>query len=256
MYNQAGFTLAGVYNYFENIEAPLFHSITLYNGGTFAPGTTEEQTIPPINKDILIEELIEDWGEMYCWRQDPNKFKLLTNKFFSKNYDNFAKMWTALHLDYNPIFNYDRKEDSKETYNSYTEETDRRTWTDETNETPTGTETRATTHASNEVVEKKVSADNVTTYSPSEQVTTTLAPDSETTSFTNRNTKVETQRKNPGGTDKNDHKGHDDHTAYMRGNIGTTRTQEMILDELNLREYDFYRMVADRYAHEMLLLIY
>ena len=71
------------------------------------------------------------------------------------------------------------------------------------------------------------------------------------------NTKIETQRKNPGGTDKNEHRGHDDHTAHLRGNIGTTRTQEMVSDEWNLRtELDFYRMVADKYAHEMLLMIY
>ena len=256
MNRQAGVSLGGVYEYFNKIDEPLFENITVYPGGTFGEGTTEEQTIPPINKDIVIGEIMEYWGEFLCWRQDPNVFKVLTTKFFSKNYDNFARMWTALNLDYNPIFNYDRKEDSKETYDSYFEETDRRTWTDETNETPTGKESTEVTHNSNEVVETKISADNVSTYSPKEQVTTTLAPDKHETSFDNRNTKTTVERKSPGGTDKNDHKGHDDHTAYLRGNIGITRTQEMINDELNLRKFDFYRYIADKYAHELLLVIY
>lgn len=256
MYNQAGVTLDGVYEYFNAIDEPLFENITLYAGGTFGQGTTEEQTIPAISKDIVIGEIMEYWGDFLTWRQDPNVFKVLTNKFFSKNYDNFAKMWTTLNLDYNPIFNYSRREDSKETYDSYTEETDRRTWKDETNETPTGKEKTEVTHASNEVVETKISADNVSTYSPKEQVTTTLAPDKNETSFENRNTQIITERKNPGGTDKNEHKGHDDHTAFLRGNIGVTRTQEMINDELELRKFDFYRYIADKYARELLLVIY
>ena len=161
MYNQAGVTLDGVYEYFNAIDEPLFENITLYAGGTFGQGTTEEQTIPAISKDIVIGEIMEYWGDFLTWRQDPNVFKVLTNKFFSKNYDNFAKMWTTLNLDYNPIFNYSRREDSKETYDSYTEETDRRTWKDETNETPTGKEKTEVTHASNEVVETKT----MTTFS-------------------------------------------------------------------------------------------
>lgn len=256
MNNIAGMTLGGVYNYFNIIDKPLFENITLYPGGTFGEGTTEEQTIPAIDKSIVIDEIMEHWASFFVWRQQPEVFKALTNKFFSKNYDNFARMWTALNLDYNPIFNYDRKEDSKETYNSFTEETDRRTWKDETNETPTGKETTDITHASNEVVETQRSADNDSGYSPKEKVTTTMAPDKHETSFDNRNTQIITERKNPGGTDKNEHRGHDDHTAHMRGNVGTTKTQDMVSDELELRKFDFYRFIADKYAREMLLIVY
>ena len=252
----AGFTLGGVANYFEQIEEPLFKDITLYNGGTFGEGTTEEQTIPAIDKTTLIYEIMENWSEFLCWNQNPNKFKGQVLKFFSKNYDNFARIWTAIHLDYNPIFNYNRRENSKETYDSYFEETDRRTWKDETNETPTGTETNATTHETAQTQETKVSADNASDYSPSEHVTTTLAPDTTTTSFTNRNTQVITERKNPGGTDKNEHKGDDSHEAFIRGNIGITQTVDMLSNEVKFREYDFYKEVADKFAHEVLLIIY
>lgn len=259
MNNQAGFTLYGIENYLQHLETPIsiLTGATVYPGGTYGTGTEYETVIPKIDKDVLQLQILEDWGEFLVWRQNPDMFLQCVNNFFKKNYDNFARIWTALHMDYNPLYNYDRYEDSKNTYDSYNEETDRKTWTDETTETPTGKETRETTHASDEVVETKLSADgsNVT-YDPKEKVTTTLAPDKTDLTFTNRQTVTEMKRKNPQGTLKNDHKGDDSFELHARGNIGTTRSAEMLNDEISVRQFDFYKMVADKFAHELLLIIY
>ena len=256
MYDVAAFSLFGMLKYFEKIEQPLFDNIRLYEGGTYGEGTEYEQQIPAIDYGILIDEIIENWGEFACWRNIPDLFKANVNRFFDKNYDNFARMWTAIHLNYNPIYNVERFENGKNTYDSYHEETDRRVWTDETVETPEGKETHETTHASTGKVETKVSADNVSTYSPAEEVTTTLAPDKTEISFDDRETTTTTKRKDPGGTNKNDHKGHDDNELHVRGNIGVTSSVELLRQELNIREFDFYKKVADLFAHELLLMIY
>lgn len=256
MYDVAAFTLYGMNAYFEKIESPLFASIHLYAGGTYGQNTEYEQVIPAINKNVLVEEIIENWGEFPCWRNIPDLFKANVIRFFEKNYDNFAKMWTALHLEYNPIYNVERYENGKNTYNSYHEETDRRTWTDESKEEPVGKETHNTTHATNEINETKVAADNVDEYNKKEYVTTTLAPDKTEITFENRKTTTTTTRKNPDGTDKNDHKGYDDNELHVRGNIGVTSSVELLRQEISLREFDFYKRVAELFAHELLLLIY
>ena len=256
MYDIAGFTLFGVYKYFRKIELPLFEEITLYSGGTYGAGTEYEQVIPAISKTTLIDEIIENWGEFLCWRQDPDTFKENVERFFSKNYDNFARMWTAIHLNYNPIYNVERYEDGKNIYNSFHEETDRRTWKDETKEIPTGKESQTTTYTTAETVETKISADNASDYSPKEYVETTLAPDKIETSFENRLTITTLERKNPGGTDKNEHRGHDDNELHVRGNIGVTSSVELLRQELSIREFDFYKKVAELFARELLLMIY
>lgn len=252
----AAFSLWGMVKYFDKIEQQLFEDIELYQGGTYGAGTEYEQTIPAIDWAVLVDEIIENWGDFPCWRNIPDMFKADVERFFKKNYDNFARMWTAIHLNYNPIYNVERYENGKNTYNSFHEETDRRTWKDETTETPEGKETHETTHATTEKVETKISADNVTPYSPKEEVTTTLAPDKTEISFDDRSTTTTTERKNPGGTDKNEHRGHDDNELHVRGNVGVTSSVELLRQELSIREFDFYKKVADMFAHELMLLIY
>ncbi len=113
MYNVAGITLNGMYNYFETTEAPLFENINVFEGGEYY-----DQTIPPMDKDILIDTIMEDNGEFICYRQIPDRFKIMATHFFEKNESNFIKMWIALNMDFNPIFNYDRYEESED-INSY-----------------------------------------------------------------------------------------------------------------------------------------
>lgn len=256
MNRNAGFTLYGVYDYFEEKEEPLFENIRIYNGGTYAPGTEYEQIIPAIDKNVLTDEIIERWGDFLCWRQIPDLFKFNVIRFFDKHYDNFERMWTALHMEYNPLYNFDKYADNRQDYNSYMEETDRKTYIEETNVKPTGKETVDTTHITKEEVETKRAADNVDQYSPYTKTETKLAPDKVETTFDQRNTETKFERKAPGGTIKNDHKGNDDYTGHERGNYGAATSAQMLDQELNIRQYDFYKMVADKFAHELLLMIY
>lgn len=121
MINNAGFTLSGVYHYFEiaseNDETvtPLYEDIELFEGGEFY-----DQQIEAIDKDLVIDQIIEDYGDLFVLRQIPNRFKRISDNFFKKNYKNFAKMQIALQLDFNPMFNYDRYEtwSDNKNYNS------------------------------------------------------------------------------------------------------------------------------------------
>lgn len=129
MYNLYGFTLSGMDHYFDlakaegDVDSTLFEDIQLYNGGTYYITDTKTQVIPPVDHDLIVDEILERYGELFPYRQEPIRFKRMSDNFFKKNIKNFEKMWIALQLDFNPLFNYDRYEewtDDKD-YSSTTE---------------------------------------------------------------------------------------------------------------------------------------
>ena len=130
--NIQGFSLAGVDHYFKlakengDVSKELFEDIELFEGGEFY-----DQEIDPIDNEILIDEIIEKFGELVTYRQIPERFKKMSDNFFKKNYKNFAKMQIALQMDFNPIYNYDRFEKGEDTRTDTTSYKDSRTITPE-----------------------------------------------------------------------------------------------------------------------------
>lgn len=117
MYNIYGFTLSNMSYYYElakaegDVDSTLFEDIQLYAGGTYYITDNKTQVIPAIDHDIIVDEILERYGELFPYRQEPNRFKRMSDNFFKKNKKNFEKMWIALQLDFNPLFNYDRYEE-------------------------------------------------------------------------------------------------------------------------------------------------
>lgn len=282
MYNQAGITLAGMYNYFDKIENPLFENISVFEGGEYF-----DQNIPAINKEILIGQIMEDNGDLLTYRQIPDRFKLMVENFFEKNESNFAKMWIALNMDFNPIFNYDRYEDAtdKDTYNSATEREGSETtkvdnstggFKEKTTPAETTTKFQNLSEESNGVKYTGVSADNagssgVTTagnYAPQSMEVDTVTPNKTTievdtsgeTSFEGVGYTVNTYGKNINQSDprKDKHTGYDEnkHDAHIYGNVGVTTSTKMIEEILSLYEFNMYNYISDLFAKELLFLIY
>lgn len=50
--------------------------------------------------------------------------------------------------------------------------------------------------------------------------------------------------------------GNSTHTAHLYGNIGVTKTQEMIEDELNVRKNDLYKIIVDEFKTRFCILLY
>lgn len=46
------------------------------------------------------------------------------------------------------------------------------------------------------------------------------------------------------------------HTAHLYGNIGVTRTQEMIADEIRLRQADLYSIIVEEFKQRFCILVY
>lgn len=290
MYDQAGITLNGMYHYFnlitENEEGePLFNNISLYPGGTVYSNDHETgYEIPPMYKDLLIDEILENHGELLCVRQNPFRFKKMVENFFETNYHNFERIWIALWMDYNPIDNYDRHEYHDNEYNSDHTRTDKQGYRDTTTFIPVGTETDIFTPegvekvetkpvgTSKETVEEKVSADNSSDYQPERKTETTPVTTQTETSFGTSGTarkdttthqfgsdRIDTttfEHQYLDGEDKTKHGGNDYLTIWAHGNIGVAKTSEIIADEIKLRAFNFYEYVADLFESKLLLQIY
>lgn len=280
MYNQAGFTLFGIYNFFENSEenTPLFNNIELYSGGVVYSNEFEDgYTIPAINKADLIEEIIEECGDLLTIRQNPFRFKRMVEQFFSTNKHNFDRIWISLNMDYSPIDNYDRHEYINNEYDSLMTNTDSKKIKEHTEFTPTGSEvttiafaggekTKNTTDT-NQTITEEISAENSGSYQPDKKTTTSPEETTSETTFQNRKDESQLSYQNRkddtttireilDGDSKDKHSGNDYTTIWAHGNVGVKETSEIVKNEIELRKFNFYSYIAELFSQKLLLEIY
>lgn len=150
----------------------------------------------------------------------------LWNSWLFLNIDDYIRAYIALISDYNPINNYDSHE--VETYQHGHK-------LDETYIAGTGSTSSSTyTPGVTDTTQSSIYGYNSSTPGDADKVVNTKTGSDSTQSTTTRS-----------GSDSNSHihSGTDTRTVDKAGNIGTTKTQEMILDEINLRKKDFGEML-------------
>lgn len=162
--------------------------------------------LPPglvANKALLIDTIIDKAALLAPYYGNPRLFKKMSDHFFAKNFENFKKQWELLQLEYNPIENYDRWEDSDGEDHG--------------------------TSSSNGTAEDTISAMNSGSYQPdSKSVSSGGAKADSTNKF----------------------------HSHIHGNIGVTTTQEMIMAERRLLEFNIYAYIADMYINEFFIRVY
>lgn len=90
------FTLAGFEGFLNNADSSLFSDVPVPEGA---------------DVDIIKGVIIERYGEMETLYADPYKMKFSTLLFFKKHAKTFDKWFSAINLDYEPLYNYDRYEE-------------------------------------------------------------------------------------------------------------------------------------------------
>lgn len=280
-----GFTLAGIYNYYEKVAeagegTTLFNEVTLYPGGTvFSNDHEEGYVIPAMNKQDLIDEIMNMSGELLTVPQNPIRFKRMLKQFFDTNMHSFERIWIALWMDYSPIDNYDRHEYHDNEYNSTMTNTDttlkkekitfRPTGTETVTQTPTGTDTVTNSGTTQEITDNYVYADNSSSATPDTKTERTLPTETQTTTHSqdrkdtqttkwsdDRVDTTENERYVQSGDIEDTHSGNDYLTIWAHGNVGVAKTSEIIADEIKLREFNFYTYVAEKFEEKLLLQIY
>lgn len=176
------------------------------------------QVAPAIEKDDIINLIVAECGELNLVWSDPNYLKPLIAKWSETNLHGWQRMYDALWDDYNALHNFDRNEVYKDVRTPELENT----YTDKNNAAQTDRNYQ-NGYNSGELVEssKTVSA-------------TDLVTNNKTT-----------------GTETNEHEGH------LFGNIGVTKSQEMLEDEIRLRKtQNIYDIIVNMFRDRFCILVY
>lgn len=203
--------------------------ISLYGFYQYDNTIFEGMILPDgLDAEILRDLIIEKSGMLYPFHQQPEFLKLNITHWFSRKYSNLAKMVDALSSEYNPIENYDRKED----------------WTD----TPNVSYTKTGGHSNHIESEASSNIDNnVSAFNSDVSVPDTSGNSGQKGESTETFTYADETQKETGTRT---------HTARMHGNIGITTNQQMIQSELDLRIYDIYETLATMFEKDFLIRVY
>ena len=216
------------------------------------------------DKETFIDALILEHGEKCVLYSNPVYMKAAIGSWSRKWEHELSRIHLALTDDYNPLHNYDRHEQYTDaehrTLDSQSDAghtaTDKPDYLEkQTNDLKIVSETNkdATT-------EHLISADNSGSYQPqSKDITNSGKSTDSNTGTVDKQTSGTVQNLD----EKSNSKSLDDenrlltHEAHLFGNIGTTKSSEMAIDEVTFRmKYNLYEAATRIFANEFLLFIY
>ena len=195
--SQAKLTLIGLYNY----DNTIFDLLNVPEG---------------ITKDTLVNNILLKSSEFEVLYPDPDFMKSAIGDFSNAWQPTFERWVNALALEYNPLENYDRKED----------------WTDTRNGHNSGTTSGRTNSTTTNKVSAYDAGDDLTTH---DQDTVVGADSSSSSGESHEGAK---------------------HDGRVHGNIGVTTSQQMLMSELDLGYWNIYERIIGLFLTEFVLPIY
>lgn len=218
--SSATMTMIGAYNYDNSI----FDGLSLPDG---------------IDKETCVNEILNRCGEFTLLYTNLDFLKNMITHFSNKHYRTFEKWIDALNEEFNPLHNYDRHEVYTDCHSS--NET-----TDTVDKNKSTSISQTSTNSTNDT-NRNVSAYDSSTMQPKES--------EKTTSSGNGNGLANNESDSTGSVNRF---GNDiiKHEAHLYGNIGTTKSTEMLLDFLSAERWNIYEHIADIFCDEFCIAIY
>ena len=222
--SSAKITTIGFHNWMQSHNDDLFSKMNLPVG---------------IDKDTLIDNILLRAGEFEVVYSNPFFYQNAIGVWSAKHKRTFEKWANALSIEYNPIENYDRKEEWEDVGKS------KENTTNKSNGNSTGYTSGST--SLNGVNDNKVSAYDSNGYQPESQNTNT------STGTDSSNTRTNTNNSIVNDVDANSNL---KHSGRIHGNIGVTTTQQMLESELSLSSWNVYEHITDLFIEEFCIAIY
>lgn len=207
--------------------------LTLLGLHQFSDGSIWDDLIFPegIDKQTAINEILRQCSEFCVLYPDLEFLKNAIPAWGRKWYFTFEKWVSVINTDYEPLWNLDVKISIGDDGLKSGQNAKSTSGTTGASITSGGTNTHQNSaYDSDEFknAEKDTRSDNSTSSGTS--------TGSESGSFSE--------------TDKNQHE------EYRRGNQGVTKSQDMLMDELNVRTWNLYSHIADIFANEFCITLY
>ena len=177
-----------------------------------------------LNKNTLVNNILLRSGEFEVMYADPDFMKDAIGMFSDTWQPTFERWVNALAIEYDPLENYDRKEDWSDTRNAY----------------ESGSSSSSTSGTTSSTTTNKVSA-----YDAGDALTTrdqaqTYGADGSSSS---------------GSSSSSSHEGAK-HNGRVHGNIGVTTSQTMLLSELDLGYWNVYEKITDLFLTNFVIPVY
>lgn len=186
-----------------------------------------------LDKQILIDLIMQQSGELFPFHQQPDYLKHNIENWFARMKSQFSRMYDAITAEYNPIENYDRIEE----------------WSDsESISASTSESSSASSHDSS----SDSSSNSMTNDVSAANMTTGFLPDSaskgESVGKSSSDSKNEIKRHN---IENRQH--YSEHSGRIHGNIGVLTNQSMVTAELELRKFDLYQTIANMFEEQFIV---
>ena len=250
-------TLIGLYNYENQFGRDLFDKLTLPAG---------------YDKTTFVNTLLLEHGEKCVLYTNPDFLRAAIGIWSGKWELELGRIYEALTAEYNPIYNYDRYEESADGRNKqFDSSTKIGTKSDRTEKTEAQHKAidRPDYEVKNKtdiaaITEHEISADNSSSYSPDWKETTNNGDSTQSFEGSSQNLTERNKSENLGSEQsKSDSKTVDNeqekntHKAHLYGNIGVTTSAAMVSEAVKQRmELNLYDIVTGLFAKELLLYIY
>lgn len=208
----AKITLFGMYKWMLQNEDDLFQFLTLPTG---------------MNKDDLVDTILLRGGEFEVLYADPEAMQVMIKVWAMKMNHTFSRWVKALSVDYDPLENYDRREEWRDDKLNSGQIKGNNISSSEGNSTARN--------------ENKKSAFDSSDYSPymlDESGNTSHAAD------------VSQSETNSNGLESGTH------TGRTHGNIGVTTSQQMLQAELDVARFNLYEEAANLFLMEFCIYTY
>ena len=243
--NRASLSIVDLYNVDE----------TLFDGLTLPPDFDTSE-----NRETLVNQILMRSKDFEALYPDALLVKEQIEYWSAENVFVGDKIYTLTKLEYNPIENYDRMEESSETGRNATERTGEAVSARAGSNSQNQSENRAesSTEAGSESNETKKAGYNTTTLdTQSGQTGSSSAQRAATTENTTTGTGTTTETAT-GRTNENENSNHNVlRTSRIHGNIGVMTPGDMIRNELGIYpELNLIHRIVEDFVTEFCIMVY
>ena len=196
-----------------------------------------------IDRQLALDTIYQRCGLTPLYHPEPAWLKFYVGRWCNKNLKTWEELYKTTIQDYNPIYNYDRTEETTDTRSGT------RKMSEDTSSNTKQSGDSSVTDTSSDTGEHTISADNSDNYEPGYKDVSSRQ-DSQTSESSNR---VDVS-----GDRAVDETTGETYTHKLRafGNIGVTTTQEMLEAQRKVVRYNIYDEIANSFKDEFCLYIY
>lgn len=219
---------------------------------TFNPLVVSELVLPEgVDRTTLVDNLLAETAELELIYSDLGFMQAMIGRWSTKEAPIWKKLLATTQFEYNPIENYDRREDWTDTTTGSTQSNG--TNTQNSSSSFSGETEGKETLSSNQENINSVSAYNSLEFANKDKA------DTELTQNTNaeQNSSSKTSQQSSGNTTNTEERQNEIvRSGRAHGNIGVTSSQQLIEEERRVAQFNIYDYIINSFKNRFCLLVY